>query len=313
MTLSRLAVIATILVAAAACDKKTAGSAPAPGGFDLAKRPEVLFQLFGDRSDPRMLPVLYFDGPSLKQLELPAAEWRVFDSLYTRPGNKYTLYADGAPAGIVRVRQGMWETGEPLYTLPGCQSLLPHAAVTVAGGARDAQGEYFATSRTIAPPIATDPMAPAEVAREARRGAQVVGASASLSTAKLGSLDFRAVALSTGATSSQTIIGTFIDPGGGPGMGDREGNGNTAHVFAILDRIGTEYVPTFRLSVNGPQRTAEFRRYVDHLDLTGDGVSEIVLEGWQFGADSYLIILGFADGAWTEKFRGRSSWCLDQR
>ena len=56
---------------------------------------------------------------------------------------------------------------------------------------------------------------------------------------------------------------------------------------------------------------ATYRRFVDHLDLDGDGVDEVVLEGWQYGGDTYPMILRYKDGLWREVLRGASSWCID--
>jgi hypothetical protein len=64
--------------------------------------------------------------------------------------------------------------------------------------------------------------------------------------------------------------------------------------------------------VPAPRDSArEYRRLIDHLDLTGDGVDEIVLEGWRTGSDSYLIFLQYRDGHWREIARSATSWCAD--
>ena len=46
--------------------------------------------------------------------------------------------------------------------------------------------------------------------------------------------------------------------------------------------------------------------------MNGDGVDEIVLEGWQFAGETFVSVLGYANGEWSEVFRGRSSWCLSR-
>jgi hypothetical protein len=50
---------------------------------------------------------------------------------------------------------------------------------------------------------------------------------------------------------------------------------------------------------------------VDHVDLTGDGVDEVVLEGWKPGSDSYPIVLKYVNGGWHELARGAGTWCAD--
>jgi len=82
-------------------------------------------------------------------------------------------------------------------------------------------------------------------------------------------------------------------------------------MFVIADKDATgTYRATFAHKVFGPLGETEFRRYLDHLDLTGDGVDEIILEGWRFGGKTYLAILGFKAGKWEEIFRSRSDWCV---
>ena len=81
-------------------------------------------------------------------------------------------------------------------------------------------------------------------------------------------------------------------------------------MFALADDAGGGYQPTFRHTASGVVGTAEFRRYIDHLDINGDGIDEIVLEGWQFAGETFVSVLGYANGEWSEVFRGRSSWCL---
>jgi hypothetical protein len=101
-------------------------------------------------------------------------------------------------------------------------------------------------------------------------------------------------------------VASFLDPE----PSDR--SGATAHVLVLADDAGNGYHSTFRHTAAGSVGTAEFRRYIDHLDINGDGIDEIVLEGWQFAGETFISILGYANGEWSEVFRGRSSWCLSK-
>jgi hypothetical protein len=47
------------------------------------------------------------------------------------------------------------------------------------------------------------------------------------------------------------------------------------------------------------------------VDLTGDGVDEIVLEGWRAGGDTYLVVMKYDAGRWHEVARGDNTWCAD--
>ena len=317
----RHAVLATILMVALGCDKakELAGGAraqaavPAGAQLDLSKKPEILFQVFGERDDPRMIPIAAIEGNRLKPILLSAAGWKQFDAIYLRSGTSYSLYRDGRPAGSVDIRQGMWEKPSPLYSLPRCELLTPLAAVTMDGSLRTGYTvEYLASTATLgATPPEGKPFSPAQTETAARALGAAVGQSAGIARRTLDSLDFRGVSVMAGTTGAPTIIASFVDPAAEMSTGTQ---GKTAHVFAIGDRDAAGgYEATFTHTVNGPATSAEYRRYVDHLDMTGDGVDEILLEGWAFGGDTFLAVLSYESGRWRETYRARSSWCLDDR
>ena len=87
----------------------------------------------------------------------------------------------------------------------------------------------------------------------------------------------------------------------------------TSHVFALADARADGYAVTFKHVVNAGGDDSDFRRYVDHLDIDGDGIDEMILEAWQPGGDTFLVVLSFKGGAWGEVFRSRESWCLDAK
>jgi len=316
--MKRFALIATILVAAAGCDKTKSllglGHPPEPDGpppearLDLTKRPEIVFQLFGEREDPRMVPIGAVVDGMLRPIELTASGWREFDAMYTHSTQSYPLYHDGAAIGEVHVRRGMWErVDEPLYSLPGCRLVTPLSAVSLETNEHlsyTIEALAATSGVNVRPKPAVKPMKGLDA--RAQRIAYDVARGAGIDSAALRPAAFHALAINTGATKSPTIVASFLDPE----SSDR--NGATAHVFALADDAGNGYQPTFRHTAAGMVGSAEFRRYIDHLDINGDGVDEIVLEGWQFAGETFLSVLGYANGEWSEVFRGRSSWCLSR-
>jgi hypothetical protein len=316
--MKRFALIATILVVAAGCDKTKSllgmgrppeVDGPPPGArLDLSRRPDVVFQLFGERDDPRMVPIAAIIDGTLKPIELTASGWREFDAMYTRSDKSYPLYHDGAAIGEVRVRRGMWErSNEPLYSLPGCRLTTPLAAVSIQTNVRLS---YTVEALVATPGVAVRPKPPVQPVRglEARaRGLAIdVARAAGIDSGALRPSAFHYVAINTGATTSPTLVASFLDPE----SSDR--NGTTAHIFALADDQGPGYKPTLSHTATGAVASAEFRRYIDHLDINGDGVDEIVVEGWQFAGETFVSVLGYANGEWREVFRGPSSWCLSR-
>ncbi len=336
-TTIRLTLAASILAAATGCNKTSgtaeaaviqadSGSSATGAGTevvrgrvtgdttDLSGQPHILYQVFGERDDPRLLPVAALADGQIRPLVLSADGWQRFDSLYHQPGAQYTIYQDGHAAGWARVTRPMWnERGEALYSLPRCRSLTPLAAALVK--APPPVGYLVEHLATDAPLAGTSNRPRVRLASsgnsvgEARRVAASVAEASGMGPGALAQLDFRSVSVASGATDSPTLVASFIDPTAG--MDDN--GGHARHLFVLADKVDGRYVPTYTRIVRSSGTRTDYRRYVDHLDLTGDGVDELILEGWSSGHESYLLVLQFTNGRWVEAFQGRPSWCLDSR
>jgi hypothetical protein len=168
--------------------------------------------------------------------------------------------------------------------------------------------EFLASSADLPPAHGGTPMAQTAAVTLARDIGGRVADAARIPRTRLDSLDFHALAINTGATADPTLIVSYVDPNAEEAAAHGD---ETSYLFAIADRKGADYAPSFSQVVNGAAARATYRRFVDHLDLDGDGVDEVVLEGWQYGGDTYPMILRYKDGLWREVLRGASSWCID--
>ncbi len=268
----------------------------------LAGKPTMLFLVFGDQSELRLLPVATIGHGRLSPITLDAAGWRKFDELYFKPGAEIPVYRHGAPLGNAVIRRGMWGNDEPLYKLPGCRALRPLASVNLAAAPSDVVTmELIATSDPllIGGPNSAVPPAMLDSAREVT--ARVAGREGLTASDRAG-LELTVNAFRTGASGQATLVGGYTERGGGGGAGAR-------HVFMIADSGATGFTSTFVHTAK--DTVADYRRLIDHVDLTGDGVEEIVLEGWRPGGDTYLVIMRFESGRWTDIAHGPTSWCAD--
>ncbi len=306
------------LIAAQGCDKHEAdadsGFASQTEVLDLSKHPNVLFEVFGEREDPRMIPIGLVDAGHVRGIKLDAAGWKKFDKMYTHSGTSFTLYQDGQVAGTATVKQGMWEkVGMPLYSLPNCHVLTPLSAVALDSKVKAGITVEFLASGTTLPGAMQapkpEPLTREDAVTKARAIGIAVGTNAGIPRARLDSLDYHGLAINTGATSQPTLIASFIDPNAEDAASKGQG---TSYVFVIADWNGTDYAPSFVKTVDGSSAHADYRRYIDHLDFDGNGVDEIAIEGWHYGGDSYPILLRYKQGRWIEIFHGASDWCLDR-
>ena len=318
----RRCLLATTLILGLGCDKARglvpgssakaqAAEVPAAAQLDLSTRPTILFQIYGERDDPRMIPVGVLRNGSIEPIVLGAEGWRRFDGMYGKSGTQYTVYDGGRAIGRATVRQGMWEEGrEQLYTLPACNLLIPQSAMSLGPGIGSAYTvTLFASSR----PLRDAPrasMSPAEAEVIARAIGSKLAAQAGIGAGEVAALDVRAVALNTGATGNPSVVATFMDRRADEQSAAGE---QTLHMFVVADRPAgaAGYQVTFSHIGRGEASDVDFRRLVDQIDVNSDGVAELALEGWKFGGDTYTLFLQYRGGAWNEIFRGRSSWCLD--
>ncbi|HEX6057827.1 MAG TPA: hypothetical protein VFZ11_02325 [Gemmatimonadaceae bacterium] len=320
--MTRALLIATILMVASGCDKarelagggtRAQAAEPSAPRTNLAARPDVLYQVFGEREDPRMIPLAIVENGALRRINLDAEGWRRFDALYQKSGTSYPIYRDGQPAGTLTIRQGMWERpSAPVYSLPNCELLTPLSAVSLkATGRLGYTVEFLASTARIRALATGSRLDRGRVEQLGRDVGRQVAGKAGIDPSELDSLDFSAVAVTTGATQEPTIVATFIDPRASERAGTDE---RIIGVFAIADAAADgEYRPSFTHVIDGPAVSAQTRRFVDHLDVNSDGVSEIVLESSGDPEGAHLLVLGHQGGRWKETFRSSPSWCLDER
>jgi hypothetical protein len=319
----KLVALATILTVATGCDKAKefvrAGQAAgppqlAPGEeLDLSKKPALLFEVFGESDDPRMVPIAAVVGGELKPIRLTSAGWRRFDEMYQHAGTSYSLFQNGIANGTVQVKRGMWsDTADALYALPGCATLTPMASVRVNTRlASDFTLEFLASNASLGKPRPGPMLSQDSVNHIARVIARDVAKAVGIKPEMLDSLDFRAMAFYTGVGAAPTIMASFTDAHAAHPTSVAT---RTTHLVIIADKDSSgSYRPTFSHRINGPLAAAAYRRYFDHLDIDGDGIDEIVLQGWQFGGDTFLSVLGWREHKWQEIYRTRANWCLDER
>lgn len=294
-------------MSAGGCDKRATVPAAEARPTSLAGKPRVVYLMFGDRADPRLLPIATLADGTIAPISLSPDGWRGFDNLYFRAGAHIAAYQDGRSIGGATVRRGMWDGSAPLYKLPHCRALRPLAAASL--DAPDAPTgpvilELLATSDPLAVPPLHRPVSDAE-GDSARALADRVGQREGLSPHARGELELVSTAIRTGATDHPTLVASYSERGLGALRRPR-------HVFLIGDYDATTrgYVQSFVHVAD--DSTRDFRRYIDHADLTGSGTDVVVLEGWRNSGDSYLVFLRFGHGHWREVARGATSWCADE-
>ncbi len=294
-----------------ACDKPNEVPEIALPLTDLSTTPTVLFQVFGSRTEPRAVPIAIVQGGTLAPIRLDATGWRMLDSLVFTAGNRISVYHRGADIGTGLVVRGMWPIdGDALYSLPGCRTVVPQAALQLEPLVPlDESVEFLGSSLALAQPAPTRPL-PADALGPGRGIAAAVAAGADIAPEELEHLDFSARWIQTGAgPEGRTLIASYVDPDGGDAG---PGAGHTSTVFVLAEDSAGTPLTSYRHTGSGESRTVTFHRVVNHADLDGDGVAEILLESWRYAGVPDLVLLKYREGRWRETFRVSMEWCVDK-
>lgn len=306
----RTALIASILILLAGCDKaKPSDAAPGTPLTDLSDAPTVLFQVFGSPTDAKAVPLAILRSGALLPITLDAGGWRTLDSMVFSPGSRLSLYHRGADIGAAIVTRGMWPVDDDaLYSIPGCRTLVPQAALSFdATSPLDPSFEFLASSQPLPQPAPTRPL-PADALGPGRAIAAAVAEAVDIAPEEIEHLDFSARWLHTGAgPEGRTLLASYVDPLGGDAG---PGAGHTSTVFVLAEDSAGTPITTFRHTASGEARSVTFLRLVNHADLDGDGVAELLLESWRYAAIPDLVLLQQREGRWRETFRVSMDWCV---
>ncbi len=271
----------------------------------------VLFQVFGDRDTLRAAPLALVDKGVLGPITLDAAGWRTLDSVFFATGRQMPIYRNGVEAGGVEVMRGMWpRDGEQLYRLPGCREVMPQALVKLTSRSQQEESlEFLASSKPLTQGRDTR-NAPGDARSRAKGLADSVAKAGGVGSEETDHLEFIARWLRTGAgPDGLTLLGSYIDPEAGDAG---PGAGHTSMVLMLAEDSARTTRVTYQHVAAGESRTVEFQRLVNHADLDGDGVDEIILEVWRYAGVPELAILKRSGGRWAQAFRVSENWCLDR-
>jgi hypothetical protein len=312
----RIAIIASILALATACDKPSADPAAdaavaAVPDTDLTGNPTVLFTVFGAREAPRIAPIAVARGRVLEAIKLSPDGWERFDSIYFAPGAKYSIYRNGTLAGEVEISRGMFDADSGvLYTVPGCPNVIPQAVGRLRGSIPlEESVELLGSSTVLAQPVDRRAL-PRYADVEGRSLANAVAAGANVGAEDLAELNFHARYLRTGVPPlGRTLLASFVDPNAGD-LGP--GAGSTAMILTLAEDSSGVMRPSYQHAVVGDARSVESQRIVNYVDLDGDGISELFLEAWKFAGLPNIAVLSYVEGRWREGFRVALNWCLPE-
>lgn len=230
--------------------------------------PGVLFRVVRTPARTQAVPVLRL-GPGYAAIALSPRGWRAFDVAYLYEGRPLTPLRGGTPLPAVRSRRGMWE-GSPLDSLRGCNQLLPGGDVSAPEGTELMVGgrapRYVAEAEL--PPGMTDDAL--------RRLTTLVAPSVGIGMAALRRFDRTLHVVPNGNDGKASLLAIYRDPA--PVTDTVDVMAQPTRFMAVLMEPG-RYGPraTWQYATPGIPGTSPPLEYLGHLDMDGDGGTELVL------------------------------------
>ena len=218
-----------------------------------------------------------------------------FTREYFRPGRKYRLLSGGGEAGAVTVRK---------YLEPGCVGLVAEAdAETPArlGGRVQALATDSATLGRVRPSRRVPTDAERAGALELARAAYAKNGAPSTLVSGMQVVNLTATDLDRDGKAE--LVGSFL-------VEKRQGDAaqDAYTLFLIIEPQGDTFKTAWEWFHHGFEGEYADRHFVDQVDLDGDGVGEVVVEGTYYESNDYAVYKR-QQGRWRPVYQGGGGGC----
>ncbi|HJQ34849.1 MAG TPA: hypothetical protein VJ866_22050 [Pyrinomonadaceae bacterium] len=255
----------------------------------------VLFAVEKYEANVTMEPIVIYErGAYAKPPVDDEAGSQAFTREFFRAGRQFRLLSGGGDAGTVTVKKAME---------PGCVFLA--AEVSVETQARlGGRVQALATDSSTLGRGASSRRAPTEAERaraiELARAAYAKNGAPAALVGKMEVANLTATDLDR--DGREELIGSFVVEK------KSETAGDAWTLFLIIEPEGGTFKTAWEWFHHGFEGEYADRRYVDQIDLDGDGVGEVVVEGSYYESNDYIIYKK-QQGRWRPVYQGGGGGC----
>ena len=269
---------------------------PARGGAAAPQR-TVVFAVSKYESNVTVEPAFIYSRGAFSKPPIQATQEEIgrFVREYLRPGRKYRLLSGGGEVGAVTVTK---HEGE------GCSTLV--AAATAQTQARlGGRVKALATDSETLGSGSVSRRAPTEGERaralELARAAYAKNGTPSALVAGMQVVNLTAMDLDRDGKFE--LAGSFLV--------EKKSGGSAVDaytLFLIIEPQGDSYRTAWEWFHHGFEGEYADRHFVDQLDLDGDGVGEVVVEGTYYESNDYIVYKR-EQGRWRPVYQGGGGGC----
>jgi hypothetical protein len=239
--------------------------------------------------------VIYRNGAFVKPpIEESEASSNAFVKEYFRAGRQYRLLSGGGEAGTVTVLKAAEQ---------GCVGL--NAEVTAQTGARlGGQVQALAVSSATTGRQPSSRRAPTDAERASALGL----ARAAYSKNGVGAAIVKKMEVNNLTATDLDGDGNFELVGSFKIEDNTAQSQNSYTLFMIFEPGGGGFKPALTWFHRGGEGQEEERHLVDQVDLDGDGVAEVVVAGFYYESNDYVIYKR-RQGRWVSVYQGGGGGC----
>lgn len=250
----------------------------------IAGQPTLLFRIIPNSDTAAWaVPIATIGAQGFHQLDLGRRGRRLLDLEYMHSGSPLIGVHQGRQTPGVSLIRGMWEP-TPLDTSLNC---------TAAFARLTNRNIHLATNKPPAPLTYSGQLGAAELQAELNKIPLLIAPTVGIATSMLQRYERTVHQVESGSGPSPSIVVVYNDPevvaDSVPEMGERP-----RHFVVILDKGTFGYRPSFTFKSVGKERSPRLR-FLDYMDVTGDGMAEIIF-GYQW--PQLVQILKFEAEAW---------------
>ncbi len=260
----------------------------------IASRPAMVFRVIEHDLGRAVVPISMLGMHAPQRILLADRGWRALDSTYLLPGKVLLRVRNGEVAGEARVKRRMWESYGPLDTLPGCPRVVPAALADVpagthlliAGKVPTLKPVAEVSSRALSEALATIPT--------------LIAPSKGIPTAMMPRYTRVVHSLATGAGEQSSILVMYTDPS--PVSDTLKAMGQRPRQMVVIMDLGNfGYRASYSFTTLGNALAPPRMTFLDHVDVDGDGISELFFGAVRGGKYESTIVLRYGrDQEWRE-------------
>lgn len=269
----------------------------------LENKPGVVFRLMPVNDTlAQVVPVASMGAQGARTIRMGDRGWRAFDLTYLQSDVPLHAVRRGRTSGGIASHRGFWEPSPRDTAKAPCQALFPTGYARIS----DRQLQ-LATSAPPTPLKHPNELSAGDLQEAIDIVPLLIAPTSGISTSQLQRYERRVFQVPSGSGPNPSIVLEFDDPEVPPDsvqpMGERP-----RHLIVVLDRGVYGYKPTWTYKSLGNRKDRPRLRFLDFLDVNGDGLVELFFGVRNPPEARGLVMLKFETDVWREtmEFPGQS-------